>query len=100
MHRRSSLFRAGLWVCAVMVLYVLVAAILKNQALSVLVGQLAAAIVSGMVSTILALLLIPVFEKLFKITTDITLLELSDMGHPLLQKMAIQAPGTYSYNFV
>ncbi len=99
-HRRSSLFRAGLWVCAVMVLYVLVAAILKNQALSVLVGQLAAAIVSGMVSTILALLLIPVFEKLFKITTDITLLELSDMGHPLLQKMAIQAPGTYHHSLM
>ncbi|VGO20175.1 HD family phosphohydrolase [Pontiella sulfatireligans] len=99
-HRRSSLFRAGLWVCAVKLLYVLVVAILSPAATSVLVGQASAALLSGMLSTIFALLLIPFFERAFKITTDITLLELSDMGHPLLQKMAIQAPGTYHHSLM
>jgi putative nucleotidyltransferase with HDIG domain len=99
-HKRSSLFRAGLWICAVKLLYVLVSAILNRPAMPVLVGQIFAAILSGMLSTILTLLLIPVFEKIFKITTDITLLELSDMGHPLLQKMAIQAPGTYHHSLM
>jgi putative nucleotidyltransferase with HDIG domain len=99
-HRRSSLFRAGLWICMVKVLIVLVAGILKGQALSAFTGQIAAAILSAIIATILTLLLIPVFEKLFKITTDITLLELSDMGHPLLQKMAIQAPGTYHHSLM
>jgi putative nucleotidyltransferase with HDIG domain len=99
-HRRSSLFKAGLWVCIVKLLYVLVVAILNRPLAPILVGQSTAAIVSGMLSTILTLLLIPVFEKLFKITTDITLLELSDMGHPLLQKMAIQAPGTYHHSLM
>ena len=99
-HRRSSLFKAGIWVCAVKVLFVLVAAILNRPIISVLVGQVVAAILSGMLATILTLLFIPVFEKLFKITTDITLLELSDMGHPLLQKMAIQAPGTYHHSLM
>jgi len=99
-HRRSSLFKAGLWVCAVKVLFVLIASILSRPILPVLIGQLFAAIIAGMLSTVLALLLIPIFEKLFKITTDITLLELSDMGHPLLQKMAIQAPGTYHHSLM
>lgn len=99
-HRRSSLFHAGLWVCAVKVLFVLVSAILNRPVLPVLIGQVFAAILSGMLSTVLALLLIPMFEKIFKITTDITLLELSDMGHPLLQKMAIQAPGTYHHSLM
>ncbi|MDF7801938.1 HDIG domain-containing protein [Pontiellaceae bacterium B1224] len=99
-HRRASLFRAGLWICAVKVLYVLVAAILNRPAMSVLGGEIFASIFSGMLSTVLTLLLIPLFEKLFKITTDITLLELSDMGHPLLQKMAIQAPGTYHHSLM
>ena len=99
-HRRSSLFKAGLWVCAVKVLFALIAAILNRPVVPVLIGQIFAAILSGMLSTVLALLLIPVFEKLFKITTDITLLELSDMGHPLLQKMAIQAPGTYHHSLM
>jgi putative nucleotidyltransferase with HDIG domain len=53
-----------------------------------------------MLATVMVQLLIPFFEKLFKITTDITLLELSDMGHPLLQKMAIQAPGTYHHSLM
>ncbi|MEN8255111.1 MAG: HDIG domain-containing metalloprotein [Verrucomicrobiota bacterium] len=99
-HRRSSLFKAGLWVCAVKVLFALIAAILNRPVIPVLIGQIFAAILAGMLSTVLALLLIPVFEKLFKITTDITLLELSDMGHPLLQKMAMQAPGTYHHSLM
>ncbi len=99
-HRRASLFQAGLWVCAVTVLFVLVSAILNRPNISGLAAQVVAAIVSGLLSAVLALLLIPVFEKLFKITTDITLLELSDMGHPLLQKMATQAPGTYHHSLM
>ncbi len=99
-HRRSSLFKAGLWVCAIKVLFVLIAVILNRPDVPVLIGQLSAAILSGMLSTIFAILLIPLFEKLFKITTDITLLELSDMGLPLLQKLAIQAPGTYHHSLM
>jgi len=99
-HRRASLFQAGLWVCAVKVLFVLVTAILNRPVVPVLASQLIAAIISGMLATVLTLLLIPLFEKIFKITTDITLLELSDMGHPLLQKMAMQAPGTYHHSLM
>jgi len=99
-HRRSSLFHAGLWVCAIKVLFVLISAIFNKPVFSVVIGQVVASILSGMLSASLALLLIPFFEKLFKITTDITLLELSDMGNPLLQKMAIQAPGTYHHSLM
>ncbi len=99
-HRRSSLFRAGLWICAVKILYVLLLALMNQQAITGLAGQLGCVILSGVLSTVLTLLLIPIFEKLFKITTDITLLELSDMGHPLLQKMAMQAPGTYHHSLM
>ncbi len=99
-HRRASLFRAGIWVCAVKVIYVLITAILNQPNLPTLGWQIAAAVISGMLATILTILLIPAFEKAFKITTDITLLELSDMGHPLLQKMAMQAPGTYHHSLM
>ena len=99
-HRRASLFRAGLWICMAKTLYLLLAALLESQHFSVIIRQLAAALSAGTLSTVLTLLLIPLFEKLFKITTDITLLELSDMGHPLLQKMAMQAPGTYHHSLM
>lgn len=40
------------------------------------------------------------FERMFDITTDITLLELSDLNHPLLRRLVIEAPGTYHHSLV
>jgi len=98
--RRTALFRAGFWIGAVKILFALVMAVLKNTAWQVLLPQLGAALLCGLLSALLAMLLIPVFEHLFKITTDISLLELSDLSHPLLQSLAINAPGTYHHSLM
>src|SRR5665213_566273 len=39
-------------------------------------------------------------EALFKRTTDITLLELTDYNHPLLRRMQLEAPGTYHHSLL
>ena len=98
--RRTSLFRAGFWIGAVEILFALVMAVLEHPSWQVLLPQLGAAMLCGLVSALLAMLLIPVFEHLFKITTDISLLELSDLSHPLLQSLAINAPGTYHHSLM
>jgi putative nucleotidyltransferase with HDIG domain len=41
-----------------------------------------------------------IFERIFDITTDITLLELSDLNHPLLKELAVKAPGTFHHSIV
>ena len=41
---------------------------------------------------------LPFIEKLFGVVTDISLLELSDVSHPLLQELVQRAPGTYSHS--
>jgi cyclic-di-AMP phosphodiesterase PgpH len=41
---------------------------------------------------------LPVVEKLFGIVTDISLLELADGSHPLLQELVRRAPGTYTHS--
>ncbi len=43
---------------------------------------------------------LPVFESLFRVTTDISWLELADLNHPLLKRMMIEAPGTYQHSLV
>ncbi len=43
---------------------------------------------------------LPVFETLFRVTTDISWLELADLNHPLLKRMMIEAPGTYQHSLV
>lgn len=44
--------------------------------------------------------LLPIFESLFTVTTDITLLELSDLNRPLLRELAIRAPGSYTHSLI
>lgn len=44
--------------------------------------------------------LLPFFEGVFKITTDISWLELSDLNHKLLKRMQIEAPGTFHHSVV
>ncbi len=40
---------------------------------------------------------LPLIEKLFRIATSMTLLDYSDANQPLLKKLAIEAPGTFSH---
>ena len=48
--------------------------------------------------TLLAYPFIPMIERLFGFTSDITLTELSDMNKPLLKEMSIKAPGTLQHS--
>jgi len=41
---------------------------------------------------------LPFVESAFGIVTDISLLEMSDVSHPLLQELARRAPGTYNHS--
>jgi putative nucleotidyltransferase with HDIG domain len=42
--------------------------------------------------------LLPVVERSFGIVTDISLLELADGAHPLMQELVRRAPGTYTHS--
>ena len=48
--------------------------------------------------TLLALPLISLFERLFGLTTSLTLLELSNTNRPLLRKLSVTAPGTFQHS--
>ncbi len=47
---------------------------------------------------IMAYPLLWVFERTFDITTDLTLLELSDTNRPLLKELSMRAPGTFQHS--
>jgi putative nucleotidyltransferase with HDIG domain len=56
----------------------------------------AAAIASGI--TITSSLFLWALERIFDITTDLTLLELSDTNSPLLKKLSLEAPGSFNHS--
>jgi putative nucleotidyltransferase with HDIG domain len=53
---------------------------------------------AGLSAGFLVLGTLPFIEKAFRITTSMTLLELADASHPLLRRLALEAPGTYSHS--
>lgn len=46
---------------------------------------------------VLAYPLLWVFERTFNLTTDLTLLELSDTNRPLLKELSVRAPGSFNH---
>src|SRR5713101_1318237 len=62
--------------------------------------QSALAIGNGILTATLVGGALPILEQLFQITTDISWLEASDLNHPLLRRMTIEAPGTYHHSLV
>jgi putative nucleotidyltransferase with HDIG domain len=67
-------------------------------------GEMGASVLRGTVNAVVSAALVgialPLFEGFSRITTDLTLLELSDPTHPLLRRLATEAPGTYAHSIV
>ena len=55
-------------------------------------------VANGILSSILALGLLPILEAIFKIATPYGLTELANTNNPLLQKLQEKAPGTHHHS--
>ncbi len=44
--------------------------------------------------------LLPLCESLFGLMSEVSLLELSDLNHPLLKELSVKAPGTYHHSLI
>lgn len=103
--KRSSIMRAGLKTAIVNVLAVaglLLAQAYHNPVFTVggteALWFLAAAFLSGVFDSVLVLFGTPFVETIFGYTTDMKLLELANLNHPLLRELIIRAPGTYHHS--
>lgn len=54
-------------------------------------------IVNGIACYVLTVGALPVFETLFRVTTDVRLIELTSTNHPLLRMMEDKAPGSFQH---
>ncbi len=57
-------------------------------------------LLNGIVSAMIVLGILPVFEYLFGRITNIKLLELADFNNPILNRLMLEAPGTYHHSLV
>jgi putative nucleotidyltransferase with HDIG domain len=99
-RRRTQIIRIGLMVGLAETAGVV--ALLNQQppGMPFAVHQVAACLLDGVGSALVVVTILPVVEALFGLTTNVTLMELSDLGHPLLQRLAFEAPGTYHHSLM
>jgi putative nucleotidyltransferase with HDIG domain len=99
--RRSAILKGGLYVLAANVLTVLIIMLYAGEFLTLkTTAALAMAAASAIGVIAIVSFALPVFESLFKISTDISLLERLDLEQPLMKQLMLTAPGTYHHSIV
>lgn len=99
--RRSVILRGGFYVSLINVITVSILLLFSGWFISAkLYPSVVFAFSSGISVIAIVSLLLPILEHVFKVTTDISLLELIDLEQPLMKNMMISAPGTYHHSII
>ena len=100
-EQRSTLIKAGITVGGINALMIIAYNLLSgNPFRMTLLSDLLMGFLGGSLASVLVLGIAPVVESVFGYTTDIKLLELANMDHPVLKDLILQAPGTYHHSII
>ena len=97
-YQVHSLVRAGLWMAGANVLTILCTGMIGQIDYREILVDSALGAVSGLTAAILAIGILPFLEQAFRITTPEKLIALARPNHPLLQRLLLEAPGTYYHS--
>jgi putative nucleotidyltransferase with HDIG domain len=100
--RKSSVFKAGMYTAIAGIVMALALYLLSpvERDITQLWQSMLFAAISGILSAVLAVGLLPYLESLFDRLSPLRLLELSNPNHPLLQELLYKAPGTYHHSIL
>jgi putative nucleotidyltransferase with HDIG domain len=98
-NRREDVLVQGIWISAAVGLACFTVAMVFKDVYTSL-GAMGIGVANGLFSTVLALGLIPLLEKVSGATTHIRLLELASPESPLMKELITTAPGTYSHSLM
>ncbi|MGC6427437.1 MAG: HD family phosphohydrolase [Akkermansiaceae bacterium] len=105
-RRRGKLLRAGFYVGAGALLLeiflgqISVAGLTNAGSLKTFGQSCLMALGTGLATGLVVGGVLPILESIFDLTTEISWLELSDLNHPLLRRMQLEAPGTFHHSLI
>jgi hypothetical protein len=102
LRRRRDILRAGLIAGIANAVAILVLQFIDNPALTLvrnweLLGHMGWGLGNGLACSMITLMSLVVFEYLFRVTTDLNLIELTSVKTPLLRELEEKTPGTYQH---
>jgi putative nucleotidyltransferase with HDIG domain len=98
---RAIILKGGLLTGAMNAIMVVIFALMRGEQLNtiVLLGC-TLGLVNGIMVSMIVTSIAPVIEVALDYLTDIKLLELANLNHPLLKELIVKAPGTYHHSIV
>ncbi|MDO8603353.1 MAG: HDIG domain-containing protein [Candidatus Omnitrophota bacterium] len=99
-RKRSQLITAGFMVGFANMAYFIGIGLINSLDFNVYMTEAFIGLVNGVISAIIVTGILPIFETVSKTITDISLIEIADLNHPILKEMVIKAPGTYHHSLV
>jgi hypothetical protein len=99
-RKRGDLARAALTATAVGLATAAAVTLAGDSFMAVGWNRLLMVLINGMLSWLMVSGFLSPLEKLFDITTDIQLLEYSDLNNEVLSRMAVETPATYAHSLM
>ncbi|MEY7998963.1 HD family phosphohydrolase [Clostridium sp. Mt-5] len=100
MQQRNDILFASLYMLIINVILTFSMGFLLSNNILDVAKKGAFAGIASIISGILVIGFLPLFEGVFSIVTTIKLLELSNPNNPLLKRLLIEAPGTYHHSIL
>lgn len=99
-NQRYSVLLNGLYIGIVNILVITSFGIIQDLGFKEMMIKNFFGLINGILSGIIALGSLPLWENAFSILTPLRLLELSNPNQPLLRQLIMEAPGTYHHSLM
>ncbi|RMG44147.1 MAG: HDIG domain-containing protein [Candidatus Dadabacteria bacterium] len=101
LRTRSAFVKAGLNIAIIAIPFALAGIVISGGSnVTDITCRLIGVFIGGMLCSFIAAGFTPVAEYLGGYVTDMRLLEMATLDHPLLKELSIQAPGTWNHSMV
>lgn len=95
---RTQIFRSLVFIFLGYLISIVALSLEALDSISVIFYKISFALANAVFSPVLTYALLIFFERYFKVTTDLTYVELADFNHPLLMELSEKAPGTFHHS--
>ena len=100
LRTRAQLFIATLFIILSGSIIIIGIGLIKKLQWSIIGDNLINMLISGLLAPLITYGISTFYEVVFRATSDLTLLELTDFNHPLLKKLSQEANGTFNHCIV
>lgn len=96
--KRTQIFRSIIYVFLGYSITIIAQGLERYEAIDVIGSQLLVASFNAILSPVLTYGLLIFLERVFEVSTELTLVDLSDYNHPLLKELSHKAPGSFHHS--